>query len=209
MRVAILSEGKTDAAVVRLLVDAVLGIETQPVPELVPIHAGWPAVLESLASALANLMGRNDCDGLVVSFDLDGSIVYPDEGDPYLKFLRRRDVKQIIDAHTADCANAGTQPVRIAVAAALPALEAWLLAGTKLAQDEAHYLAIEPDERTRQQRAALKRQKYGTTDPVGPKAIRAALANAERLAADLSILRTHFPIGFGCLEADLRSWPAT
>lgn len=209
MRVAILSEGKTDAAVVRLLVDAVLGIETRPEPELVPIHAGWPAVLESLASALANLIGRTDCDGLVVSCDLDDSIVYAGEADPYLKFLRRRDFKQVIDAHSADCADAGTQPVRVAVAAALPSLEAWLLAGTKGAHDEAHYLSLAPEERTRQQRVSLKRQKYGSTDPVAPKAIRAALANAHRLADGLDILRTRFPIGFGCLEDDLRSWRDT
>lgn len=207
MRVAILSEGASDAAALRLLVDAVLGFATEPLAGSEPRHAGWPEIKRSLAAAFESMADSPGPVGLVVVADLDDSLVFPMEADPRLKMLRLRELRQVVSRHEASCLDAGITPPHAAVGLAAVAFEALLRAGLPDAEDEGHYLALAPHERSSTQRRALKSLKYGTTDTSSRKAADRAVANARRLAADLSILRKAFPIGFGVLEDDLRSWP--
>lgn len=52
----------------------------------------------------------------------------------------------------------------------------------------------------------LKQQAYGTNRPGLDHALRCASEAAKRLMTDLEALDIDFPMGFGALATDLRSW---
>jgi hypothetical protein len=88
----------------------------------------------------------------------------------------------------------------------VPAIEAWLLAGSNVHVTELAWsrsLATKAKPYTRRE---LKRRMYGA-EPVSLKVETDRMREqAQRLATDLSPLTTHFPNGFGALAEALRRW---
>jgi len=66
MKVAVLSESAADEAAIRILVDAVLMQQTEPVGPPPLRSRGWPAVLSVLPGVIRHLQYQTDADGLVV-----------------------------------------------------------------------------------------------------------------------------------------------
>jgi hypothetical protein len=96
--------------------------------------------------------------------------------------------------------------LRCASPSGVPAIEAWLLAGSDPHVTEAAWSRGQQSRRPPFSRHALKRQAYGV-DPVPPGVQTQRMVElATRLAAGLSMLERHFPYGFRPLADELRQW---
>jgi hypothetical protein len=100
----------------------------------------------------------------------------------------------------------GTQGFLTAVGLAVPAIEAWFLCGNDSSASEAAWLQGGFSTFGSDYRKGLKQKLYGKT-PVSSlfKAARMKEESA-RLAANLSLLESHFPNGFGALANAIRNW---
>jgi hypothetical protein len=76
MIVAVVSESPADEAAIRILVDAVLGVRTEPTPTAyIRDRRGWQQILKLVPKILLHTYYRTDAIGLVVVLDSNGSPV--------------------------------------------------------------------------------------------------------------------------------------
>ena len=127
MKVALLSESPADEAVLRVLVDAILGEPAQVAPAGYRAR-GWPNVLQVLPAVIRHLHFNTDVDSLVVTCDSDDTPVHtaahdaPQYYHPHCRMCQlraafRQTSKRFPAAH-------GRLKVRRVVGVAVPALEA-------------------------------------------------------------------------------------
>jgi hypothetical protein len=207
MKVALLSESPADEAVLRVLVEAILG----QAPKVTPAGfraRGWPNVIQVLPSVIRHLHFNTDVDALIVTCDSDDSPVHTAAHDApqyyhprcrmcQLRAVFRQTNKRLPAAH-------GRARVLRVVGVAVPALEAWLLCGRDNAVSEAAWLAGQESGRAPYTRAELKWRVYQTDRPSLPHEIACALREVERHRRDLRRLEYDFP-GFAALKRDLKS----
>jgi hypothetical protein len=209
MKVALLSESPADEAVLRVLVDAILGEPAQVAPAGYRAR-GWPNVIQVLPAVIRHLHFNTDVDTLVVSCDSDDSPVHteaheaPQYYHPHCRMCQLRAVfrqtsKRFPSAH-------GRLKVRRVVGVAVPALEAWLLCGRDSDVSEAAWINGQQVGRLPYTRAELKFRIYQTERPSLPHEIQCALRETERHRRDLRRLEYDFP-GFAALMKDLKSPP--
>jgi hypothetical protein len=209
MKVALLSESPADEAVLRVLVDAILGEPAQVAPAGYRAR-GWPNVIQVLPAVIRHLHFNTDVDTLVVSCDSDDSPVHteaheaPQYYHPHCRMCQLRAVfrqtsKRFPSAH-------GRLKVRRVVGVAVPALEAWLLCGRDSDVSEAAWINGQQVGRLPYTRAELKFRIYQTERPSLPHEIQCALRETERHSQDLRRLEYDFP-GFAALMKDLKSPP--
>ena len=209
MKVALLSESPADEAVLRVLVDAILGEPAQVAPAGYRAR-GWPNVIQVLPAVIRHLHFNTDVDTLVVTCDSDDSPVHteaheaPQYYHPHCRMCQLRAVfrqtsKRFPSAH-------GRLKVRRVVGVAVPALEAWLLCGRDSDVSEAAWINGQQAGRLPYTRAELKFRIYQTERPSLPHEIQCALRETERHRRDLRRLAYDFP-GFSALMKDLKSPP--
>jgi hypothetical protein len=209
MKVAILGESSADEAAYRLLVDALLGIKTQPVANLSLRSRGWPAVFQVLPAVIKKLHYHTDAEALVVVLDSNHSPVHGtahDSGtvDSECRWCRvqsilRMEMGRLRSVH-------GREMLKTAAGLAVPALEAWLRCGLDPHVSEAAWvqgLRVGKEPYTKNQ---LKEAVYGTSRPSLGLETRRATEEATRLSANLALLETPFPQGFGALAGGVRAW---
>ena len=208
MKVALLSESPADEAVLRVLVESVLGGRPQFVAPGLRAR-GWPNVAQVLPAVIRHLHFNTDTDALVVSCDSDDSVVHtaPHNASGYfhphcrmcqLRGIFRRTAKRLPRAHGRDRVLRG-------VGVAVPALEAWLLCGRDASVTEAEWVAGQERGQTPYSRAELKWRVYGTDRPSLPHEIRCAHQELERIRRDPRRLEYDFP-SFAALAEDVRGW---
>jgi len=208
MKIALLSESPADEAVLRVLVEAVLGAPPKFVSPGLRAR-GWPNVAQVLPAVIRHLHFNTDTDALVVSCDSDDSVVHtaahnaPGYFHPHCRMCQLRGVfhrtaKKFPPAH-------GRPRVLRGVGVAVPALEAWLLCGKDAGVTEAAWTAGQERGRAPYSRAELKWRVYGTDRPSLPHEIRCAHHELERIRRDPRRLEYDFP-GFALLAADVREW---
>lgn len=208
MKVALLSESPADEAVLRVLVEAVLGARPRFVSPGLRAR-GWPNVGQILPAVIRHLHFNTDTDALVVSCDSDDSVVHteahnaPGYFHPHCRMCQLRGIfhrttKKLPPAH-------GRPRVLRAVGVAVPALEAWLLCGRDPAVSEAGWIAGQERGHTPYSRAELKWRVYGTDRPSLPHEIRCAHHELERIRRDPRRLENDFP-SFAALADDVRKW---
>jgi hypothetical protein len=210
MKVALLSESPADEAVLRVLVEAVLGARPQFAAAGFRAR-GWPNVAQVLPAVIRHLHFNTDTDTLVVTCDSDDSVVHKAEHDApgyfhpqcrmcQLRAVFRQTAKKLPPAQ-------GRKGLLRVVGLAVPALEAWLLCGRLPNIDEATWVAGQESGRLPYTRAQLKWWVYGTDRPSLPHEIRCALHELERHRRDTRRLEFDFP-GFEALARDLRTGKA-
>jgi hypothetical protein len=209
MKVALLSESPADEAVLRVLVDAILGEPAQIAPAGYRAR-GWPNVLQVLPAVIRHLHFNTDVDTLVVTCDSDDTPVHtaahdaPQYYHPHCRMCQlraafRQTSKRFPAAH-------GRLRVRRVVGVAVPALEAWLLCGRDNDVSEAAWITGQERGQPPYTRAELKWRVYRTERPTLPHEIECALREAERHRRDLRRLEYDFP-GFAALMRDLKTAP--
>ncbi len=213
MKVAVFSESEADEAAIRVLVDAVLEQQSEPVD--LPLRAphGWPGVRDQLAVVWRALYYHTDVDALVVVVDSNRSPLHqraheqPDGQDPACRLCQLRGV--IGETELRARPRLHRASMKIAVGLAVPQMEAWYRCGIDRHVSEAVWVQALQSESFPYTKRTLKRDVYGTErSPLGVQKKR-AVEEAHRLAQEVSKLEEWFPSGFGALARDVRSWFAT
>lgn len=209
MKVALLSESPADEAVLRVLVDAILGEPAHVAPAGYRAR-GWPNVLQVLPAVIRHLHFNTDVDTLVVTCDSDDTPVHtaahdaPQYYHPHCRMCQlraafRQTSKRFPAAH-------GRLKVHRVVGVAVPALEAWLLCGRDDDVSEDAWVAGQARGKLPYTRPELKFRVYRTERPTLPHEIECALREVERHRRDLRRLEYDFP-GFAALMRDLKTAP--
>ena len=202
MRVAVLSESSADEAALRVLVDAVLGVATVPVPNLPLQGRGFNPVRAALPAIIRFLHYTTDAEGLVVVVDSNHSSL-----EETAERNRLRDLKQMIDNVRVSLRPVpGRIPLRIAVGVAAPAIEAWLLCKRQPPVSEAAWEHGLRDQREPYAKLELKRRLYGVEFASLQLMTEKMTEAARELKPEIGHLERLFPNGFGTLARQLRAW---
>jgi len=212
MKVAILSESPADEAAIRILADGLLAKETEPVLVPTPGSRGHRAVLNSVRPALNHLHYSTDADALVLTLDSDETPVHqrghdePGRADEECRLWRLRASVEEVQRQLRP--RQGRGPIKTALGLAVPAIEAWCLAGTDPHITESTWLLALQSGRFPFTKNGLKEKLYGTARPSLAVEKRCLVEQARRLVDQrkLELLEKRFPSGFGALAADVRGW---
>jgi len=159
-------------------------------------------VREQLPTVIRHLHYRSLARALIVVVDTNDSPLHEAShvDEPYAD-CRLCILRVIAETILAQLTPIARRPaLRVAIGAATPAIEAWYLCGKTPNPSEQKWAAGGARGYDRQ---SLKRAAYGTDRASLPLMTSVAMAEAERLATNLGLLRTHFPLGFGALETDI------
>jgi len=209
MKIAVVSESPADEAAIKILVDAIIGHETELVSaRLRP--GGWQHVLKLLPAIFKALHYSTDAEGIAVVVDSDNSPVHllnhPVGQSCHLEcrlcLLRGR-----LSTSLATVSPVPNRlPMKTAVGLAVPAIEAWYRCGVDGHVNEARWVGNLTGEKINFSKRSLKVDVYGSDQPGLQAETNAAVQAAHRLANDIEQLNQLFPRGFGCLLTDVRSW---
>lgn len=212
MKISIVSESPADEAAIRILIDAVLGISTEPLQPASIRPRGWNHVLGVLPSIVKHLHYNTDADGLVVVIDSDQSPAHLPEhdetegGDSACRLCQMRRVVGGTLAHLSEIA--GRTTLRMAFGLAMPAIEAWYLCGVLPQVSEASWINARKSGKYPYNTVQLKRDVYGTDQPSLAMETQRAEKAARRIvdSKKLELLEQTFANGFGTMADSLRRW---
>ncbi len=215
MKVAIIGESPADEAAYGVLVESILGNPVERIdPSLRRRPSGWPHVIQRLPSIIKYLYHSTNAHRMVIVVDSDHTPLHGpshDDEEGSEPDCRLCQMRWLIARETSRLPTLATRSKLLTAAGlAVPCLEAWLLCGTDKRASEAtwrQFLHERADAgRIRQWKLELKQKVYGTDRPGLERETRCGVNQAQRLAANLDILRHHFPGGFGPSESDLKHW---
>jgi hypothetical protein len=207
VKVAVLGESPADETILLRLVEAILAEPIEPATRPRLGARGWPSVLNILPAVYAGLYYHTDVGALVVVADADDSPIHapsPWTAPCGVPRCRQCELYQAIGRTRRRLTPSSNRELRIAVAVAVPAVEAWLLPGHRFGSEAAVRVAAE---RTTISsiKHALKRDAYGT-DRVTRALEERAAQLAEIAATRVAVLEQSFPSGFGSFARDVRAW---
>lgn len=209
MKVAVLSESSADEAAVRLIVEGVLGIETERYDP--PVRSrGWPAVRNVLPAIIKHLHYQSDADALVVVADSNGSAVHDARHAtevldlPACRICEMRRVAEQTMRLLRDVPN--RPPLKVAIGLAVPAIEAWYAVGVDGRVNEPTWAQALRTKQFPYTKPGLKQLIYETDRPSIRLETERAIEAGRRLAGMLDQMEERFPIGFGALRSDLSAW---
>ncbi len=212
MKVAIYGESPADEAALRILVDALLGTRTEPIGFPWLKSRGWPSVQQNLPKVVQYLHYQTEAQGLVVVVDSNKS---PLPTQPPGKAVDNQDLSRTGRLQRElRLAQAGLASVpqraelRVALGLAVPAIEAWYRCGLDSHVNEATWARALESHEYPYDASQLKRDVYGTDRPSLELASDVGAQQAQRLVDEqrLELLERLFPVGFGALASELRSW---
>jgi hypothetical protein len=210
MKIAVVSESPADEAAIKILVDAIVGHETELVstPRLRP--GGWPHVLALLPSIIKALHYHTDAEGVAVVVDSDSSPVHvtTHQADQQSSSgCRLCLLRSCVGASLLKLSPVvNRSPLKTAVGVAVPAIEAWYCCGVNPHVNEASWISKLLGQKISYSKQSLKVEVYGSDQPGLQTETTAAKLASQRLALNMDQLNQLFPSGFGCLLADVRSW---
>lgn len=209
MKVAIVSESPADEAAIKILVDKVLGSESD-IFTLRTRPYGWTRIFDLLPTIIPGLHYGTDVEGLVVVIDSDESPLHqavhdiPNSENPGCRLCRlRATVRAAMERLRALPTRSALQT---ALGLAVPAMEAWYRAGLDSHISEIAWGRKLLGENVSYDKRSLKIDTYGSAQPSLVVETSTALSAARRLSQNLAVLEELFPNGFGCLLRDLRDW---
>ncbi len=210
MKIAIVSESPADEAAIKILVDAIVGSES----ELFSFRTrpnGWTRIFDLLPNIIKHLhYGGTDVEALVVVIDSDESPIHKVAHEtanvemPECRLCRLR-VSVRTELSRLRPLPHGIR-LKTALGLAVPAIEAWYRAGLDAHVNEVAWNRKLLGEDVSYDKRSLKKDTYGSYQPSLTIETTAAVAAAERLTQNLELLEQLFPNGFGSLLRDLRGW---
>jgi len=212
MKIAVLSESTADEAAVSVLIEGLLGPGVEWFSLPTPQTRGWRGTLNAVEPALRFLHYRTAADAIVITLDSDESSVHRRErdqlgaDDPECRLCRLRAI--IKNVQSGLRARQGCGPIKIGLGVAVPAIEAWCLCGTDPHITESAWIQALQSRDFPYTKKELKQKLYGCTDPVLAFETERLVEQSRQLVADnqLTLLERCFPIGFGTLANEVRSW---
>lgn len=211
MNLAVLGESAADEVFIEGLAGAILRRSISRVSPFSLRSRGWPYIRAILPSVIRSLHYRSDAHGLVVIADSNHSPLHeashePDYDDGDCRTCALRAVARETLDHLS-LRPTRNSALRVSVGVAVPAIEAWYLAGVDPSVGEASWRqALAAGRRTSHTKEALKLSVFGTTRPSLKLEIERAREATVRLSRDFAPLELGFPSGFGAMSRELRSW---
>jgi len=177
-----------------------------------PKTRGWKGAITGIVPALRYLHYQTDANALIVTLDSDESPVHrrehdePGADDSECRLCQLRRI--IASAQARLRPRQGCGPIKIGLGLAVPAIEAWCLCGTDPHITESAWVQSLPSRKFPYTKKELKQKLYGSPTPVLELETKRLVEQARRLidAKELPRLEQSFPIGFGALAAEVRSW---
>jgi len=212
MKVAFLAESEADEEALRIFVEFLCGSPVEVIAGPRLRTRGWPSIREVLPKVLRHVHYRTDAAGFAVLVDSDQSLPHDaSHGD-----AERNDRCRTCCLRTViEGVRTGLRPradgsfIRIALATAIPALEAWFLCGRDGRVGEAPWGQALKTGRLPYTRKDLKRMVYGTEIPSQATCVRVCREEAQRLTRRVADLERSFPAGFGSFAEEVRRWRRT
>ena len=213
MKIAVLSESPADEAAILILVQGLLGIEIQRVAFPAPRTRGWKGALNAVGLVTRHLHYRTDAEALIVTVDSDESPMHrhgdqSDLCDPKCRLCQLRAVARTAQNDVRP--RQGCGPIKIGLGVAVPAIEAWCLCGTDVHITEAAWVQSLSSRKFPYSKKELKQRLYGCTEPVLEVETKCLVERATQVVTGggLPQLESFFPVGFGLLAKEVRSWLA-
>jgi len=210
MKVAILSESKADDAAIKVLIQGILRREVEVLPRRART-GGWPEVFRLVPPTLKELHYHRSAEVLIVVVDTDDSPLHEEAHERPAGFqpqCRVCELTRIVDQIRPTLKPIPNRPdIKVAIAAAAPAIEAWYAHGLDPGCTDAGWIL-----QTRAKKSAkivvkrLKRLVYGSDRPGTERQVQKAVEHATRLVADIELLERAFPQSLGLLIRTIRGW---
>jgi hypothetical protein len=209
MKIAFFGESPADQAALMVFTEGILG---EP-PELVDMSLeghGVTGVLNALAGVFRGVYYNSDAEGLVVAVDNDDTELHDadhdktGEGREDCRFCQIR--KAIAQAKKHLRPKPGRRQLKVAIGVAVPAIEAWYLMSKEYQVGEAAWRAGLAANQRPFTRPKLKEMVYGTSRPSLELETEFATKEARRIINNINAIETAFPIGFGLMASEIRSW---
>jgi hypothetical protein len=153
---------------------------------------------------------NSDAEGLVVVVDCDDSVLHDQShenlagGSQDCRLCRIRNI--IAKAKKYLKPRTGRPELKLAIGMTVPSVEAWYLAGKNHQVGEAAWMAALASGHRPFTRPQLKNLVYGTDRPSLELETKCAVREARRIISDLKVIETTFPIGFGLMAQQIRTW---
>ncbi len=212
MKIAVLSESSADEAAVSVLIEGLLGVDFERVFLAEPPTRGWKGVFKAIETTLRHLHYRTDTEGLIVILDSDESPVHrrmSTESEPCDPKCRLCQLREQINAIQSSLRpRQGRGPIRIGLGIAVPAIEAWFLCGNDPHISESTWIQALQSRHFPFSKKGLKEMLYGSSDPVLSWETQRLVEQAQRMVQgdQMALLAQCFPLGFGSLADEVRSW---
>lgn len=213
MKIGIFSESPSDEAVLKILVEGIIGEEIEVVPYPNRLQSRGSGVRRDVPIVLRGVYYNTEAEFLIIVRDSDDTPVHKKEHDePNNKEAEncrycelRKVVKSALENLTP---TQRKENFKVAVGVAVSAIEAWLLCGVNPHASEATWInrQVEKDFSTYNDRKRLKVELYGSEIASSKIMIERSTESAERLAANIEQLEILFPEGFGNMANEIRSW---
>jgi hypothetical protein len=207
MKIGYYCESPVDQAAMRVFTEGILGEPPEPINMDLEAHS-VPGFFSALDGVFRGVHWNSDAEGLVVVVDCDDTDLHdPSHDTPgqAAENCRLCEIRKIITrARNQVKPRQGRLALKVAIGLAVPAVEAWYLVGTNHQVEEK---AWRPDSKMgRPPRSRLKELVYGVSRPSLERKMECALNEARRIIRDLKAIEAAFPIGFGLMAQEIRSW---
>jgi len=210
MKVAFLSESPADEAALVFFIEGLLGAAVERVSLPAPSTRGCNGVLKAALPTLRHLHYCTDAEALVVSLDSDESPVHSGSRGQAEACHRKCRLcqlwKAMESAQEGLPPRQGRGPIKIALGLAVPAVEAWCLRDARI--NESAWMQSLESHKFAYTKKELKQRLYGCPAPILALETARLVEHARRIVAEdkLELLEKLFPIGFGSLADEVRSW---
>jgi len=213
MKIAIFSESPTDEAVLKILVEGILGEEIEEVPYPNRLQSRGSGVQRDVPIVLSGVYYNTEAEFLIIVRDSDDTPVHKKEHDEpnniEAENCRYCELRKLVKSALENLAPMqGKENFKVAVGVAVPAIEAWLLCGTNPHASEATWINKQREESfsTYNDRKLLKAELYGSNIASSETMFNRGTASAKKLIENIEQLEILFPEGFGNMANEIRSW---
>jgi hypothetical protein len=213
MQIAIFSESPNDEAVLKILVEGIIGEEIEEVPYPNRLQSRGSGVLRDVPIVLRGVYYNTEAEFLIIVRDSDDTPIHKKEHDEVnnteTENCRYCQLRKVIDSALENLTpTQGKENLKVAIGVATPAIEAWLLCGVNPRVSEAAWLNKQREEEysTYNDRKHLKVELYGSDIASSKTMVGRGTESAKRLAENIEQLETLFPQGFGNMANEIRSW---
>ncbi|HEY2827590.1 MAG TPA: hypothetical protein VGJ04_08325 [Pirellulales bacterium] len=211
MKIGFFCESPADQAAMAIFTEGILGEPPEPIGMDLEAR-GVGGVLRGLDGVFRGVHYNSVADGLIVVVDSDDTRLHSPEHekpDADLGDCRFCRIHAIISRARSQLKPAHRQsPLKVAIGLAVPAIEAWYLTGRNHEVGEPAWRAALASGHTVFTRPELKRLVYGTDRPAIELQTQRAIDESRRVIGNLPAIETAFPMGFGFMASEIRSWKA-
>ncbi len=208
MKIGFYCESPIDQAAMTAFTEGILGEPPEPIE--IDLEARTQPAFFSALDVVYRGVHFSQAEGLVLVADCDRKILHETDHDQVrasgdgCRYCR---IRQIIDRAQAQLAPRKNRPaLKVAIGLTVPIIEAWYLAEDSHQVGEAAWKVGLASGRVPFNGPQLKKLVYGTERPSFELALEKAVEHAKRVSQNLAAIEAAFPIGFGLMAKEIRSW---